>query len=158
MSEPLIKPNPMLKLLQDNNTRLKQTETKEVPIYDTGTYTPTYLGGTTPGATTYTVQQGAWTRIGNMVFVTGTVQWSAATGTGNAQISLPFTAVNVANQNHSGALWIATVTFANGTPQILISPNTAYFIMTSPLTNAANTTVVIEASGVVAFTCHYRVT
>jgi len=31
MSEPLIKPNPMLKLLQDNNTRLKQTETKEIP-------------------------------------------------------------------------------------------------------------------------------
>ena len=143
--------------------RLEQTQVVERPgasgqttFFSTGTYVPTYLGGTTAGATTYVVQQGAWTKIGDLVFVTGTVQWSAATGTGNAQISLPFTAINVANQNHSGSLWVATVTFANGTPQLLISPNTAYFIMTSPLTNAANTTVAVEAAGVVAWSVAYR--
>ena len=143
--------------------RLEQTQVVERPgasgqttFFSTGTYVPTYLGGTTAGATTYVVQQGAWTKIGDLVFATGTVQWSAATGTGNAQISLPFTAINVANQNHSGSLWVATVTFANGTPQLLISPNTAYFIMTSPLTNAANTTVAVEAAGVVAWSVAYR--
>lgn len=31
MSEPLIQPNPLLTVLRDNNTRLKQTETKETP-------------------------------------------------------------------------------------------------------------------------------
>ena len=31
MSDPLIKPNPMLTRLYDNNARLKQTETKETP-------------------------------------------------------------------------------------------------------------------------------
>jgi hypothetical protein len=128
----------------------------EVPLFETGTYVPTYLGGTTAGVTTYSVQQGAWTKIGNLVFVTATVQWTAATGTGNAQVSLPFTSANVANQNHSGSLWQATVTFANGTPQLLISPNTAFFIMTSPLTNAANTTVAMEAAGVIVFSAAYR--
>jgi len=150
---------------RDMLRRLEQTQVKEVPggisgftsFYETGTYTPTYLGGTTPGATTYSAQQGAWTRIGNIVFVTGTVAWTAATGTGDARISLPFTAINVANQNHTGSLWQAAVTFANGTPQMLISPNVAYFIMTSPLTNAANTTVAIEAAGIVVFPAAYRV-
>jgi hypothetical protein len=118
-------------------------------------YTPTYVGGTTAGATTYSVQQGQWWRFGPLVFVTGTVAWTAATGTGNARISLPFTCANVANQNFGGSLFISGVTFANGTPQILISPNTAYFIMTSPLTNAANTTVAVEAAGTVAFSVWY---
>lgn len=137
--------------------RIGQSEVKEVPIYAIGTYAPTYLGGTTPGVTTHTVQQGAWTRLGNLMFVTGTVQWSAATGTGNAQISLPFTSANVANQNHAGSLWQSVVTFANGTPQLLISPNTAFFIMTSPITNGANATVAVEAAGLVVFSATYRI-
>lgn len=122
-----------------------------------GTYTPTYLGGTTAGATTYTTQQGAWWRFGPIVLATGTVQWSAATGTGNARISLPFASANVSNQNFGGSLWEALVTFANSTPQMLISPNVAYFIMTSPVTNGANTTVAVEAAGLVVFSAFYAI-
>lgn len=127
------------------------------PQQDQNTYTPTYLGGTTPGTTTYSVQQGAWTRIGNLITVTGTVVWTAATGTGNARISLPFASANVANQNYGGGLRNVNVTFANSTPQILIVSNSSFFELLSPLTNAASTTVAIEAAGNVVFSVWYFV-
>mgnify|MGYP003500230276 CR=1 FL=1 len=122
-----------------------------------GDYTPTYQGGTSGGSTTYTIQQGAWTRLGNMVFVTGTVAWTAASGTGDARISLPFVVANVANQNFTGSLRLSGITFANGSPEVLILPNTQYFIMQSPLTNASPTTVAVEAAATVVFNVAYRV-
>ena len=57
---------------------------------DRGTYVPTLTGLSAAGVTTYTFQKGGYTRIGNLVFVWGTVQISAATGTGAMLISLPF--------------------------------------------------------------------
>jgi hypothetical protein len=155
--------NDMLKLLYENNQRLKQTETREVPgnvpgfsqFYDFGTYVPTYVGGTTAGVTTYTTQSGAWVRVGALMVATGTVVWTAATGTGNARISLPLASANVANQNYSGSLRTVNVTFANGTPQIIVVNNSAFFEMQSPLTNAASTTVAVEAAGNIVFTVNY---
>jgi hypothetical protein len=120
-----------------------------------GTYTPTYLGGTTPGATTYSAQQGAWWRYGPIVLVTGTVTWSAATGTGTARISLPFTAASTANQNLGGACVVSGVTFANSAPELFIVPATAYFTLVSPLTNAAAAAVAIEAAGTIVFSAFY---
>jgi len=154
--------NDMLKMLYADNKRLNRTETRETPFavgfsqfYDVGTYVPTYLGATTPGVTTYTTQQGAWIRIGAAIFVTGTVVWTAATGTGSAIISLPFAPVNITDQNYSGSVRTVNVTFANNAPQILIVPNAATFILQSPLTNAASTTVVVEAAGNIVFSVFY---
>lgn len=57
-----------------------------------GTYTPTLVGGTVAGTTTYSSQNGYYTRIGNLVFVSGTIGITAATGTGNLTFgALPFT-------------------------------------------------------------------
>lgn len=145
--------------------RLGTTETKEIPgnitgfsaFYDVGTYTPTYLGATTPGATTYTLQQGGWRRIGAAIIVTGTVVWTAATGTGSANYSLPFAPVNTANQFFSGSVRVDSVTFANGTPEIVITPGNAFFQLVTPLTNAASPALVIEAAGNVVFTVVYFV-
>lgn len=130
---------------------------KPVPIL-TGTYVPTYVGGTTAGVTTYVTQIGHWTRIGRLLFYQGRLEWSAATGTGNAQFSLPFTAVNTANLFCSGSIDNTNVTFANGTPQVLIQPNTAFFLLRSPITNAASAVVQIEAAGIVNFSGFYEVT
>src|SRR5262245_2960870 len=91
----------MIRWMRDNEARLRQTETKEQPgaagpstFYAAAAYTPTYLGETTPGATTYTTQEGSYIRVGNLVLARGRVTWTAATGTGNATISLPFTAAS----------------------------------------------------------------
>lgn len=58
--------------------------------YEEGTWTPTALGATTAGTTTYAAQFGTYTKIGNIVHATFNVGYSATTGTGDLIISLPF--------------------------------------------------------------------
>lgn len=115
-----------------------------------GTYVPTYTGTTTAGVTTYTTQAGSYIRLGTLVLVWGQVVWTAATGTGNAQISLPSTPSVVSTL---GNVRCSTVTFAAGAPEILTSG--AFFQLRSPTTNAATTPVAIEAAGDIIFSLAY---
>ena len=72
-----------------------------------GTFTPTLIGGSVAGTTTYTNQNGFYVRIGNLVTVWGRVQISAATGTGDAILGgLPFTIKNNAGGNPFGPIKI----------------------------------------------------
>ncbi len=100
--------NDMLKLLYDNNARLKQTETREVPgnipgftsFYASGTFTPAFQGSGTAGTWAYSVQAGFWSRIGNRVFFNLFVAASSRSvaPTGNARITgLPITSSATAN-------------------------------------------------------------
>ena len=123
-------------------------------FYVEGTYTPTYEGGTTAGTTTYSVQQGSYVRIGNLVLATGAVVWTAATGTGNARISLPF--AGAAGVNQTGSIRVISVTFAAGTPQVEFS-GTNYFEMRSAASNAGGTVVQVEAAGNIIFTIAYLI-
>jgi hypothetical protein len=123
------------------------------PQMEQGTYTPTYQGGTLAGTTTHTFQSGKWSRQGNQITVIGQVAWSAATGTGEARISLPFAPVG---GNSSGSVYVTGVTFANSAPQMLIGAG-AYFTLGSPLTNAAIAVVQMEAAGNVTFQVTYFV-
>lgn len=134
--------------------RLDQLEATAHINYDKGAYVPTYLGGTTAGATTYTFQTGAWVWLGSLLFVRGQVAWSAATGTGNAQILLPFAP---ASGNFSGSLYLNGVTFAAGAPEMLISGGNTFFTMGSPASNAGPTVVAVEAAGNAIWTCLYTV-
>lgn len=127
--------------------------------YDKGSYSPTYLGQTTPGVTTYAAngQVGYWTRFGRIILFNGRVEWTAATGTGNANISLPFTPVNVTNLNSAISLDTNLVTFAGGSPQGLVQSGVSFFLMRSPLTNAGSVVVQVEAAGIVNFGGFYEV-
>lgn len=135
------------------------TITKETPIYDKGSWVVTYLGGTTPGTTTYAAngQVARWTRLGRMMFVRGRLEWTAATGTGNAQISLPFAPVNVTNLGGAIAVDTNNVTFTNSAPQGLLQANTAFFLLRSPITNAGSAVVQMEAAGIINFGGLYEV-
>ena len=76
--------------------------------YTVGTWTPTIVGGSTAGTTTYTLQNGYYTKIGNMATVWGLVVCTAATGTGDVRISaLPFTIKNQTNGNVHGTIAVA---------------------------------------------------
>lgn len=138
-------------------SRLTRTETKPTWLYLEGTYVPTYLGATTPGVTTYTLQAGFWIRTGRLVTCWGAVVWTAATGTGVATISLPFTATATANTNFSGSVRVSNVTFANGTPQVQFGASATGWTMNSPLTNAGGTNVAVEAAGNIIWTITYAV-
>lgn len=141
----------LLARLDTLERRVGAVETVEKPTYATGTYVPTYLGATTPGVTTYTTQDGFYTRIGRIVFFHGRVIWTAATGTGTAIVSLPFTAANVTGMRSVAVVYPTNVTFANGSIAAQIAPNTAFFVMNSPATNAAGTAVAVEAAGDLIF-------
>lgn len=63
--------------------------------YETGTFTPVTEGTTTAGVGTYTVQDGIYTKIGDLVTAIINIGWSAHTGTGATRITgLPFVNVN----------------------------------------------------------------
>lgn len=73
--------------------------------YAEGTFTPT-LVGSTPGTTTYTGQNGYYTRIGNTVFVQANIVITAATGTGDMILgALPFTIKNQSQGYTTGAVF-----------------------------------------------------
>lgn len=66
--------------------------------YQEGSFTPVVVGAATAGTGTYTTQTGRYTRIGNRVFITIRVLWTAHTGTGTLDISgLPFTVGSLAS-------------------------------------------------------------
>lgn len=61
-------------------------------VYTTNIFTPTIIGSTTAGTTTYTAQYGQFTQIGNRVFFDVFVSFTETTGTGDIQVSdFPFT-------------------------------------------------------------------
>jgi len=60
--------------------------------YEEGTFSPSVFGLSTAGTTTFTIQEGKYTKVGNVVTITINVGWSNATGTGTLAIgALPFT-------------------------------------------------------------------
>lgn len=126
-------------------------KTRSFLNYSKGTYLPEYLGNTTAGVTMYSTQQGYYTRIGRVVFFNGIVVWTAATGTGQATLSLPFTASAATNNRVSIAVRTSTVTFANGSVQTRIAPGDSRVFFDSPLTNAASTDILVEAAGNIVF-------
>jgi len=59
--------------------------------YEEGTFTPTISGNSSPGTGTYTVRNGFYTKVGNVVTFAWNTRISSHTGTGNfALTGLPF--------------------------------------------------------------------
>lgn len=71
--------------------------------YDT--FIPIISGETSAGVGTYTLQAGFYHKIGKLVFVVGSITWTAHTGTGNMLFSnLPFAVRNVVNYDPECAI------------------------------------------------------
>lgn len=120
-------------------------------------WTPTYYGSVTAGVTTHTAQVGLYTRVGDTVFVWGVVGWSAATGTGNARIGLPFTVANLSGFGVPVTLRFNATTYGGDSFQGLAAANTAYFELESVTTNAAPTKIAVEAAGSIIFSLSYPI-
>ena len=124
-----------------------------------GTWTPVYTGLTTPGTTTYTAQEGSYTRLGRTIIAHGRVAWSASTAAGIITISLPIAAVFTRVSRFPVYIYPVNLTFAAGSPVGVIDSGTSSsaFVITSPATNAGGTLVTAEAAGDIAFTAIYEV-
>ena len=93
-------------------TQSNSTDANTLDDYEEGTYTAafTIISGST--SATYTRQEGKYTKIGNLVYVTFTIAWSANTGAGGlVAVNLPF--IPSTNGPHGG---FGTVTYAAGLP------------------------------------------
>ena len=76
--------------------------------YKADVWTPTLIGSSTAGTTTYTAQNGYYIRVGNLVTVQANVAGSGATGTGSAIFGdLPFTIKNQTGGNPAGSVFSA---------------------------------------------------
>jgi hypothetical protein len=75
-------------------TQSASSDANTLDDYEEGTWTP-QIGGSSTGmaSVTYVTQNGKYTKIGDTVFITMQLQWSAASGgTGDARVyGLPFT-------------------------------------------------------------------
>lgn len=72
-------------------TQSASSDANTLDDYEEGTFTPTVVGGSTAGTTTYTNQFGRYVKIGNLVYVQINIQVTAMTGTGALRFGLPFT-------------------------------------------------------------------
>jgi len=74
--------------------------------YEQGTWTPT-LGG---GGNTYTqtTSVGWYTKIGNYVFVSGVINWTAKSGTSGVTVSLPFAVNSTGTYRGGGSIGMLT--------------------------------------------------
>jgi hypothetical protein len=81
--------------------------------YEEGTWTPEYSGQSGSPTIVYDVQEGYYTKVGNVVTVTGQISTTSTTGSFSGTIrlgGLPFTCKNVTNLGAGGGLVIAAAT------------------------------------------------
>jgi hypothetical protein len=92
--------------------------------YTVGTFTPTWLGASVAGTSTYNQQNGYYTRIGGIVQVQCQVVITASTGSGNGTIgALPFTVKNQTNGGCPGSCMFAGSTvWPAGTTSLAFAP------------------------------------
>lgn len=112
--------------------------------YEEGAFTPRIDGTTAAGTGTYTLQNGVFTKIGNVVVLSGVISLTAHSGTGNMVVAnLPFTQdllaplavanLRVNNLTHSGGAIIGYVsgstivleTETSGSPPVALPMDTA---------------------------------
>lgn len=122
-------------------------------------WTPTIVGQTSPGVGTYTIQNGLYTRIGNIIFIQGQITWTAHTGTGNLLIgNLPFACRNSTNYNPEGIVNTESMTLPGGANRTSVGsaqPGLTTMQVSVPVNNAANSPVQMQASGTIHMTLTY---
>jgi hypothetical protein len=101
-------------------TQTASADANTLDDYEEGTFTPTLFGASSAGTTTYTSQNGTYTKIGRQVTVTVYVTASAATGTGELRIgNLPFTVIG--NPNYFAAAYVTSLNWGGGSYLMMIT-------------------------------------
>jgi hypothetical protein len=131
--------------------------------YVIGTFTPTLIG-TVAGTTTYTAQNGYYTRIGNMVFIQAYIALTAATGTGTLILGgLPFTIKNQANGYPMGSIFWdggASWTFPTGATSLAVIGNfntTTANVWVAGTAIAGNYMQMANATLIVSYSLAYQI-
>ena len=113
-------------------TQVASADANTLDDYEEGTWTPAITGSTTAGTVYYYDQNGTYTKIGRVVFITVNLIWLNGTGTGDLRISgLPFTGgggYGVPNTLSMG--YVASLSASAGTfPSAAVNNGNAYISM-----------------------------
>ena len=129
--------------------------------YEEGTWTPTVIGATTAGTTTYTGQNGFYTKIGNQVTVICYINYSAMTGTGVMQVNnLPFASANLTQGYSVSSFLPSNLNWGGGTYIVALqTPNTSivefYYLSDDGLATQQNC---VNETAILRFTMTYFTT
>jgi len=132
----------------------------EDPIPSQGEFTPVIVGTGSAGTGTYTYQVGRYQKIGNRVFFSASVEWTAHTGTVNMFVGgLPFTSANIANVNQACAVGFSNITLSAGNYLTASIPNlsTAITLLQVATGGGSFNLVPIDPAGTVFISGHYEV-
>jgi len=128
--------------------------------YEEGTFTPVVIGTSTPGTATYSIQIGNYTRIGNRVFFTINLTWSAGSGSGNLKIDgLPYT-VNASNGTSPCSVSFGSdLTIAASTSQVFgyIIANSTTIGFGEVIYNSSAPAVAYDAASLINISGHYYI-
>jgi parallel beta-helix repeat protein len=130
---------------------------EQLGVWEAGTFTPVIYGGTVEGTGTYTMQNGKYSKIGNLVFINIALTITAHTGSGEFRIrGLPFPSFSLSSQLQSMNIVTSGVTFSN---QIVCYPSqgTSFIRLSQLVTNSAMTNVQLSTSCTVYITGVYEI-
>jgi hypothetical protein len=97
-------------------TQSASSDANTLDDYEEGTFTPTSIGNSTAGVTTYAAQRGGYVKIGSLVMINLEIAYSALTGTGNLNINgIPFTSINDNNYQAIGSVMTQNLNWSGGT-------------------------------------------
>jgi len=116
--------------------------------YEEGTWTPVLQGSSTNPTISYSTQLGRYTKIGNMVnFVLYINVSSISGGTGNAQITLPFSALSASTLNYVPiSVWASGLNWAGVQFAPLVWEGTNYISLTGITDNASYSQTAINGT------------
>ena len=130
--------------------------------YEEGTFTPDVYGTSTRGAATYAAngQVGLYTRIGNVVYITVWLSWTAHTGTGSLRVDgLPFTSKSTTSSFAFLACYNDGLSLAaNSYMMAYISPGTQILVPQQVVTGGGSSgSIGMDTAATMGFTGMYFV-
>jgi len=111
-------------------TQSASSDANTLDDYEEGTFTPTVFGASTAGTTSYTTQQGVYTKIGKQVTISVRLSWTAITGTGELTFGgFPFSSAND-GMEYMGAVMTDGLNWGGGTfVQVYKGANTSTAVL-----------------------------
>ena len=128
-------------------------------FYDSNTWTCALEGTTVAGSPTWSFSPACrYVRVGSLVTVTGHLDWTSHTGTGNLVINgLPFASKNVTDLRATCSFHYQNLT-VGASRQLagLILPNTTQIVLEGVADAVAAAAVAMDGNGTIVFTCSYE--
>jgi len=137
-------------------TQVTSSDANTLDDYEEGTFTPTVQGVSSAGTATYSNQLGAYTKIGNLVYVNVYLIYTSGTGTGQLRVAnLPFTSAG--SYIPVASVYLDNIAYtANSFVQAVMNSNATtvdYYLVNG----GGSSGVSYDAAGVLIFSLTYRV-